>query len=667
MYQNIFTPLDLGFTKLENRIVMGSMHTGLEEDFFGLTKLAAFYRERAKGKVGLIITGGVSPNIAGRVSPFAAMLTDEAGVQKHKLVTTAVHEEGGKICLQILHTGRYGYHPNNVSASAIQSPITPFKPKELSHEEILQTIQDFANCALLAKNAGYDGIEIMGSEGYLINQFMVPRTNKRTDEWGGPIENRVKFATEILKETRKKVGNDFIIVFRLSLIDLVEDGNTWEEIAYCAKEVEKAGASILNSGIGWHEARIPTIGSMVPEGVFIQLTEKIKKEVKIPVIATNRINHLKKAEEVVSNKVADLVSMARPFLADAFLVLKAKENKTNSINTCIACNQACLDHIFESKTASCMVNPRAARETEFTSTLTAKKKKIAVSGAGLAGMAFAVTAAERGHEVVLFEANTQIGGQFNIAAKIPGKEVYAETIRYYQNRLDEFKVEIRLNTAFNQEILKNEPFDEIVVSSGIIPRKIDFAVEAPEKLLYYNEIYNVDLKGKKLAVLGSGGIGMDSALYLAKQNLGEENFYDYWGIDLTVTNRGGLKEPMVKEAHSSISILQRGTGKLGKNLGKTTAWIHRLELEKCGVNVISQVQYKKLDQQGLHFSVNGVDQCLSVDYVIVCIGQESNQALYHELKGNSQAKVHVIGGAKLSDKIDGKRAIEEGYKLGLAI
>lgn len=661
-YLKIFEPLDLGFTQIRNRVIMGSMHTGLEEYLNGYPRMAAFYEERAKGGVGLIITGGIAPNLEGKISPFSAGLMDEEMAKMHQQVTKSVHQHGAKICLQILHTGRYGYHPNIVAPSDIQAPISPFKPRAMSEVDIHQTIKDFVRCAQLARMAGYDGVEIMGSEGYLINQFMSAKTNKRKDEWGGGIENRVQFAKQIILETKKALGNDFILIFRISLIDLVEEGNTWDEVLFVARELESAGVHIFNSGIGWHESRIPTIASMVPSGAYVDLTASLKSNVKIPVVATNRINNPEHAERILREEKADLISMARPFLADPYILQKAREGKEPLINTCIACNQACLDHIFENKPATCLVNPLAARETLFHVTTTEKIKKIAVIGGGVAGLSFAKTVAERGHQVTLFEQGNALGGQFKLASKIPGKEVYQETIRYFASYLEKLEVDVRLNTSASWSALLEEgKYDEIVLSQGILPRKIDFEVHCPEKLMYYDEVLKGDkVPGYKVAIIGSGGIAVDTALFLLRSSK-EETYVKTWGIDMSVKQAGGLTAATNVDAERKITILQRGTGKLGKNLGKTTAWIHRIELEKHGLQVLSQVNYKKLDAQGLHVDQNGQDLCIEVDHVVVCAGQESAENIHGKIPSN----VHVIGGQKDASMLDAKRAIEEGFLLGL--
>ncbi len=667
-YPHIFTPLDLGFTTLKNRVIMGSMHTGLEEDMFGLNRMATFYRERAKGDVALIVTGGISPNDSGRVSALAAKLDSELMANLHKPVTKAVHDEGGKICMQILHTGRYGYHGNIVAPSEIQAPITPFKPKAMTEEVIEQTITDYVNCAKLAKSAGYDGVEIMGSEGYLINQFLAPRTNKRTDNWGGSVENRMRFAKDIVERTRKEVGEEFIIIFRLSLIDLVEEGSIWEDVITTAKALEKAGVTIFNSGIGWHEARIPTIGSMVPSGTFTSFTEKIKKEINIPIITTNRINHPQQIEDILKGNSADMVSMARPFLADPNIVAKSKQDKAEEINTCIACNQACLDHIFETKTASCVVNPMAANETKYKIEAAQNIKSIAVVGSGPAGLSAALTLAERGHNVSLYEKNKKLGGQFNLAGAVPGKEVYLETIRYYETMLRKHNVTVLKNSEFNTSEAKSKNFDEIIISTGVTPRKIDFEIKNEDKVLYYNNVLTKQKEvGEKVVIIGSGGIAVDTALFLLKkEDETVDDFKQNWGIDKDVSNPGGLKQPNRTKKEREITILHRSSGKLGKNLGKTTAWIHRAELKHLNVKVISGVKYKEINNEGIIFIKNDTEQKIDADHIVVCAGQSPNTTLSEKLIENN-FKVHIIGGSKKSKELNAKVAILDGFELGLKL
>ncbi len=665
-YPHLFEPLNLGFTTLKNRILMGSMHTGLEESKNGFEKQAAYFAERAKGGVGLIVTGGVAPNRAGWTGPFASKLSTKSEAKQHKIITEAVHKEGGKICLQILHTGRYGYHPLAVAPSAIKSPISPFKPWELSKGGIKRTINDFANCALLAQEAGYDGVEIMGSEGYLINQFIVSKTNKRTDEWGGSYENRIKFPIEIVRKVRETVGKNFIIIYRLSMLDLVEDGSTWEEVEFLAKEIEKAGATIINTGIGWHEARVPTIATMVPRGGFSWVTKRLMGKLSIPLITTNRINMPDVAEKILVDGHADMVSMARPFLADPEFPNKALEGRTDEINTCIACNQACLDHVFARKTASCLVNPRACNELEINSLPTLIIKKIAVVGAGPAGLSCAVTLAQRGHEVHLFEGQNTLGGQFNIAKEIPGKEEFTETLRYYTRQMEIHKVHIHLNTIFNESLVND--FTEIVVATGVSGRKMNIEGEDHPKVLTYTEVVlNKKPVGHKVAIIGAGGIGFDVAEYLThSESVTIEDFMEEWGVDMAYKNRGALMEIEPTKSPREVFLLQRSKGKLGERLGKTTGWIHRSALKMKRVKMISDVGYQKIDDAGLHITIAGVPQLLEVDNVVVCAGQVSNNQLYNKLKENFKS-VHLIGGALEAGDLDAKRAIEQGVKLGISL
>ncbi len=666
-YPHLLSPLDLGFTTLKNRVLMGSMHTGLEEEKNGFHKLAAFYKERAKGGVGLIVTGGVAPNISGWVAPFASKLTTKKEIEKHKLITKAVHAEGGKIALQILHAGRYAFHPLAVAPSAIKSPISPFKPWRMPSFMIENTINDYANCALSAQEAGYDGVEIMGSEGYLINQFLVKKTNKRTDKWGGSYENRMRFAVEIVRLTREKVGPRFIIIYRLSLMDLIENGSSWEEIVTLAKEIEKAGATIINTGIGWHEARIPTIATMVPRGTFTFTTQKIRSELKIPVITTNRINTPEKAEEVLAKGEADMVSMARPMLADSNFVVKAMTNRSNEINTCIGCNQACLDHAFVGKVASCLVNPRACHETELVYTKTTNIKNIAVIGAGPAGLATAVTLAKRGHTVTLFDKEENIGGQFNIAKQIPGKEEFYETLRYYQTKIEKYAITLKLGHEVTTDELIMDKFDEIVIATGITPRtpKIN-GINHPKVLSYIDVIKHKKPVGNKVAIIGAGGIGFDVAEYLLHNKLETPDaisFMQEWGIDHTLSTRGGLlSHKVIPHTAREIYLCQRTAGKLGKKLGKTTGWIHRASLKKHKVKMLSDLEYTKIDNAGLHFIKDGKNSVLPVDNIIICAGQDSYNKLAVEL-ATKNINSHVIGGAFEAHELDAKFAIRQGSEL----
>lgn len=666
-YQQLLQPLDLGFTQLKNRVIMGSMHTGLEEEKHGFSKLAAFYAERAKGGVGLIITGGISPNFRGNLVPFGSQLSFWWQVGKHRQVTEAVHAHNAKICLQLLHAGRYGYHPFNVAPSNIKSPITPFKPAALSDRQIRRTIKDFAHAASLAKKAGYDGVEIMGSEGYLINQFLCQRTNHRTDAWGGSFENRSRLALETVKAVREKCGKDFIIIYRLSMLDLVEDGNTFDEVVALGKGISQAGATLINTGIGWHEARVPTITTRVPRTAFSWITERVRKELNIPVIATNRINDPQVAEDILANEQADLVCMARPFLADPDFVNKAAANQADTINTCIACNQACLDHIFQQKRASCLVNPRACYETELNFTPAAKPKKLAVVGAGPAGLAFSIYAAQRGHQVHLFDKSHQIGGQFNYAKQIPGKEEFHETLRYYGRMLELHAVHLHLNAAQTAESLVAGGFDEIILATGILPRDIGLTGQTHPKVLSYLDVLR-DHKavGKHVAIIGAGGIGFDVAEYLSEAHsltLQPDAWLVDWGVDKSYQARGALLPVQRPEpAARKIYLLQRKASKVGAGLGKTSGWAHRASLQKKGVEMLSGVSYLKVDDDGLWIAVDGQERCLAVDNVVICAGQTPQRELQQQLLDKGQT-VHLIGGADVAAELDAKRAIRQGAEL----
>ncbi len=671
MYEKLLSPLGLGFTTLKNRVLMGSMHTMLEEVPGGLERAAVFYAERARGQVGLIVTGGIGPNEEGVVAMGAAAMTTSEEAAKHKVITEAVHREGGKICMQILHTGRYAYHPKSVAPSPIQSPITPFKPREMNSDDIERTISDYVKCAALAQEAGYDGVEVMGSEGYLINQFIVKRTNHRTDEWGGDYENRIKFPIEIVRRTRERVGEDFIIIYRLSMLDLVEGGSTWEEVVQLGKAVEKAGATIINTGIGWHEARVPTIGTVVPRGGFAWVTKRMMGEVNIPLIATNRINMPDVAEKILQDGCADMVSMARPFLADSDLVLKAMENRADEINTCIACNQACLDHTFSMKVCSCLVNPRACHETKLNFLPAKKKKKIAVVGAGPAGLAASTIAAERGHEVHLFEREKETGGQFNMAKVVPGKEDYAETIRYYNRQIELTGVLLHLNTPATTELLLGEGFDEIILATGVTPRKVVFeGSDHPMVLNYADVLYRNKQVGKCVAIIGAGGIGFDMAEFLSHDqdqvspSLNKEKYMEEWGVDMAYSQAGSLAvSPKPAPSPREIYLLKRSGGKHGKSLGKTTGWIHKASLAMKQVKMLANVEYQKVDDAGLHISINGGEtEILPVDNVVVCAGQESLRSMYEELKSKGKP-VHLIGGANEAAELDAKKAIKEASYL----
>jgi len=670
-YPNLLSPLDLGFTTLKNRVLMGSMHTGLEEEKNGFERMAAYFAARARGQVGLIVTGGIAPNRAGWVGPFAARLASKSEVKHHQIITKAVHEEGGKICLQILHSGRYGYHPLCVAPSSIKSPISPFRPWKLTAGGIKKTIRDFANTAALSREAGYDGVEIMGSEGYLINQFLVKKTNKRKDDWGGSYENRMRFPIEIIKAVREKTGKDFIIIYRLSMLDLVEDGSTWEEVVQLAKAVEAAGATIINTGIGWHEARVPTIATAVPRGGFSWVTQRMMGEVSIPLITTNRINTPQKAEAIIADGHADMISMARPFLADPDFVKKAMANQSDRINTCIGCNQACLDHVFQRKTASCLVNPQACHETEFIITSTTNPKRIAVVGAGPAGLSAATTAASRGHNVDLYEAAPILGGQFNLACQIPGKEEFFETMRYYKKQIALTGVQLHLSTKMTVENLLKENFDEVIISTGVVPRKINLpGIDHPKVLSYVDVLEKKVAVGKSVALVGAGGIGFDVAEFLAEEHTSTAPdipaFMAEWGVDMNYQNAGGLMTAQPVPASRTIYLCQRSHGKLGANLGKTTGWIHRASLKHKGIEMRSGVKYLKVDDQGLHIDDGGTTEILAVDHVVICAGQLSVNDLWEPLRA-AGVSVHLIGGAAEARELDAKRAIEQGLKVAISV
>ena len=674
-YPNLLEPLDLGFTRLRNRTLMGSMHTGLEEAKNGFERLAAFYAERARGGAGLIVTGGIAPNVEGGVFQHAAKMTTEEESDKHRIITDAVHQADGKICMQILHAGRYAYSPDLVAPSAIQAPINPFKPKELDEAGIEKQIQDYADCAALAQRAGYDGVEIMGSEGYFINQFIVSHTNHRTDRWGGSYENRIRLPIEIVRRVRERVGEHFILIYRLSMLDLIEDGSTWDEVVQLAREIEKAGATIINTGIGWHEARVPTIATSVPRGAFTKVTARLKGEVSIPLVTTNRINMPDVAEKILADGDADMVSMARPFLADADLVLKAAEDRAEEINTCIGCNQACLDHTFSGKLTSCLVNPRACHETELTYVKTARPKAIAVVGAGPAGLAFATVAAERGHKVTLFDASSEIGGQFNVAKRIPGKEEFHETLRYFRVMLDKHGVDVRLNTRVSAGDLKAGGFDEVILATGVKPRIPEIeGIDHPKVIGYLDALLERKPVGRKVAVIGAGGIGFDVSEFIVHEGasaaMDTDHFMREWGVDLSVEHRGGIQgmTPELPEPAREVYLLQRKSSKVGKNLGKTTGWIHRTSLKNRQVQMLPGVTYRKIDDDGLHITITpkgaeqGEDRILDVDTIIVCAGQEPLRELQSELE-SAGLPVHLIGGSDVAAELDAKRAINQGSRL----
>jgi len=673
-YPHLFTPLDLGFTTLKNRFLMGSMHTGLEERPGGFERMAVYFAERARGGVGLIVTGGIAPNEEGAVYQGAAKLTTETEAEQHKLVTRAVHAAGAKICLQILHAGRYGYNPKQVAPSALKAPINPFTPKELDAAGIEKQIADFVNCAQLAQQAGYDGVEIMGSEGYLINQFLVKQTNQRTDEWGGSFANRMRFPTEIVRRVRAAVGTDFIIIYRLSMLDLMENGSDWDEVVQLAKAIEQAGATIINTGIGWHEARIPTIATKVPRGAFISVTAKLRCEVKIPLVATNRINTPEVAEQAIASGAADMVSMARPFLADPDFVNKAAAGQPELINTCIACNQACLDHTFSGKLTSCLVNPRACHETELQYTPVTQAKKVAVVGAGPAGLAAASVAAERGHQVVLFDAGSEIGGQFNVAKRIPGKEEFYETLRYFQHKLQQTGVEVRLNTRISAEDLLADGFSEVILATGIVPRVPEIpGIEHPKVMSYLDAILERKPVGQSVAVIGAGGIGFDVSELLTHSgesvSLNTQAFWKEWGIDLGLTARGGVAgvQPQIPNSPRQVYLLQRKSSKVGAGLGKTTGWIHRADLNKKHVQMLNSVEYLGVDDQGLHIRIGDDEpQLLKVDSIVICAGQTPQRELYDALLAGG-VSVHLAGGADVAAELDAKRAIDQGSRIAAAL
>ena len=670
-YPKLFAPLDLGHVTLPNRILMGSMHTGLEDKASDYDKLAAYFAERARGGVGLMVTGGIAPSIQGWLKPFGGRLTMTWHKPRHRKLTDAVHAEGGRICLQILHAGRYGYHPLSVAPSKIKSPITPFTPRALSSRGVERTIGDFVHCAKLAQDAGYDGVEVMGSEGYLINQFIAARTNQRNDAWGGDATRRMRFAIEIVHRTREAVGRNFIIIYRLSMLDLVEGGQDWSEIVTLAKAIETAGASIINTGIGWHEARVPTIVTSVPRAGFAWVTKKLKGEVGIPLITTNRINMPEVAERILAHGEADMVSMARPLLADPDWVNKAKAGRSERINTCIACNQACLDHVFQNRRASCLVNPRACHETELKIEPAGVRKRIAVIGAGPAGMACASTLGERGHAVTLIDKAGEIGGQFNYAKQIPGKEEFHETLRYFRHRLNDTGVNVQLGRTADAASLHADGYDEVVIATGITPRTVSFpGSDDPRVLSYLDVLARHQSVGAKVAIIGAGGIGFDVAEFLVEHapspTTDVARWTREWGVDMQLAQRGGLQKPQPEAPARQIWLLQRSEGRPGARLNKTTGWVHRATLKAKQVTMLGNVSYQHFDDQGLHINVDGAPHVLPVDHVVVCAGQEPNRRLADELIA-AGLKVHVIGGADVAAELDAKRAIAQGTRLASQI
>lgn len=670
-YPHLLAPLDLGFTTLRNRVLMGSMHTGLEDKAADFDKLAAYFAERAAGGVGLIVTGGIAPNLRGWLKPMSGTLAMPWQVARHRKVTRAVHAEGGKICMQILHAGRYGYHPLSVAPSAIKSPITPFTPRALSASGVERTINAFVRSAKLARDAGYDGVEVMGSEGYLINQFLTTRTNQRKDKWGGSAENRMRFPIEIVRRMREAVGKDFIIIYRLSMLDLVDNAQPWDDIVTLGQKIEAAGATIINTGIGWHEARVPTIVTSVPRGAFTWVTQRMKGNVGIPLVTTNRINMPDVAERILANGDADMVSMARPLLADPAWVNKAAANKAVTINTCIACNQACLDHVFANRKASCLVNPRACNETELKILPTSAKKRVAVIGAGPAGLAAATTLAERGHAVTLFDRATEIGGQFNMAKRIPGKEEFHETLRYFGHRLDATGVEQRLGTEASVESLAGGGFDTVLLATGVMPRGLGIEGASHPKVLSYLDVLQGNKPvGAKVAIIGAGGIGFDVAEFLTEAapspTTDVARWSKEWGVDMTMATPGGLMPATPEKPERQVWLLQRTEGRPGARLNKTSGWVHRATLKNKKVQMFGGVSYERIDDEGLHVTMAGETHVLPVDNVIVCAGQEPNRALHDGLVARG-VDVRLIGGADVAAELDAKRAIDQATRLAAAL
>jgi 2,4-dienoyl-CoA reductase (NADPH2) len=671
-YPHLLEPITLGDLRLRNRVVMGSMHTGLEDHVWDLPKLAAYAAERARGQVGLIITGGYAPTKRGWLKPFAAEMTTRLQAMRHREVTDAVHAEGGAIAMQVLHAGRYGYHPFSVSASAKKSPITPFRPSALSTKGVDETATAFARSVALARKAGYDGVEIMGSEGYLINQFLAARTNDRTDAWGGSATQRMRFPVEIVRRARELVPAGFPIVYRLSLLDLVEDGQTWDEVVELAHLLEEAGVTVLNTGIGWHEARVPTIITQVPPGAWRSLTTRLKAEVSVPVCASNRINSPEMAEEILATGGADLVSMARPLLADPDFVAKAAAGRADEINTCIACNQACLDHVFTNRKASCLVNPRAGRETEPAllpiPATSPSRARVAVVGAGPAGLAAAVSAAERGFAVTLFERSDALGGQFRLAMAVPGKEDFAETLRYYTRRLEVLGVDVRLGVEAGLADLAL--FDEVIVATGVVPRVPDLdGIDHPCVASYADVLSGRVVPGKRVAVIGAGGIGVDVSTFLTHDPAdGFDDWMAHWGVGDPAVHPGGLTEQKPRTPSRDVVLLQRKNTSIGIGLGKTSGWAHRAVLKQSGVELVTGVSYDRVDDDGLHVTVDGEPRVYPVDTVVVCAGQESVRDLYDDLvsTGNTEGR-HLIGGADLAAELDAERAIEQGTRVAASL